>query len=116
MHTIYNISMPPRRASDSKRPSEQRLLSRHDLEAPVDRVPVVDAERDDGHKQSKRERLARDLFHGREQFAQGRERHGQDRKPGGVRRERPAQRGTKRVGDVRRAAAWCGRRRVSTAV
>ena len=87
MHTIYNIPMPPRRASDSKRPRKQRLLSRYDLKTPVDGVPVVDAERDDGHEQSERERLARDLLHGSEQFAQCRERHGEHRKPGGVRRE-----------------------------
>ena len=77
MHTIYNISTPPRRARDSKRPSEQRLLSRDDLEAPVHRVPVVDAERDDGDKQSEREGLARDLLHGSEQFAESCERDGE---------------------------------------
>ena len=84
MHTIYNISMPPRRASDSKGPRKQRLLSRDDLEATVDGVPMVDAERNDGHKQSERKRLARDLFHGSEQFAEGRECDREHREAGGI--------------------------------
>ena len=66
---------------------KRRLLSRDDLEATVDRAPSRSTQNATTATAERSERLARDLLHGSEQFAQSCKRDGQHSEPGGVRRE-----------------------------